>query len=67
MKHLVITLFTTVLALGLLAQEAEAKRLGGGQSFGMRRNVTPANRRRSLDQALRFSRQFLLRNPQKPA
>lgn len=42
MKRIVITLFTAILALGLFAQVAEARRLGGGKSFGMSRNVTPS-------------------------
>ncbi len=42
MNRIVITLFTAILALGLFAQEAEARRLGGGKSFGMSRNVSPS-------------------------
>ena len=42
MKNLVVAFFATVLVLGFFAQEAEARRLGGGKSFGMSRNVTPS-------------------------
>ena len=41
MKRIVISLFTAILALGLCTQDADARRLGGGQSFGMSRNVSP--------------------------
>lgn len=45
MKNLFATVFAVVIAFtgtALFAPDAEAKRLGGGGSFGMKRNVTPA-------------------------
>lgn len=43
MKRLMIAAFAAVVGLGLLmAPEAEAKRLGGGGSIGMKRQATPA-------------------------
>ncbi len=42
MKRILIALFALVLALGL--NVAEAKRLGGGSSFGMSRNTAPMQR-----------------------
>ena len=41
MKHLLITLLVAVVSFGFAVPEAEAKRLGGGSSFGMKRNATP--------------------------
>lgn len=41
MKQFLITLLVAVVALGFSIPEAEAKRLGGGSSFGMKRNATP--------------------------
>lgn len=41
MKHYLIALLVAVVSLGFSIPEAEAKRLGGGSSFGMKRNVTP--------------------------
>jgi hypothetical protein len=35
MKHLLLTLLVTVFSFGFAVPEAEAKRLGGGSSFGM--------------------------------
>lgn len=40
MQRLFVALFATVVGLGLLVQDAEAKRLGGGRSFGMSRDAT---------------------------
>ena len=42
MKRLLIAVFATVMGLGLMVPDAEAKRLGGGKSFGMQRQATPA-------------------------
>lgn len=42
MKRLVIAAFAAVVGLGLMIPEAEAKRLGGGSSIGMKRQATPA-------------------------
>ena len=42
MKRLVIAAFAAVLGLGLMVSDAEAKRLGGGGSIGMKRQATPA-------------------------
>lgn len=41
MKNLILTLIVAILSFGFGAPEAEAKRLGGGSSFGMKRNATP--------------------------
>ncbi len=41
MKHLFFTFLVAVLTLGIGMPEAEAKRLGGGSSFGMQRKATP--------------------------
>jgi predicted lipid-binding transport protein (Tim44 family) len=44
MKRTLITLIAAVLtfaSLGFVAPDAEAKRLGGGSSFGMKRSTTP--------------------------
>ena len=40
MKHLFLSLFAIFLALALPMQEAEAKRFGGGKSFGFQKNNT---------------------------
>ncbi|MGL1833521.1 Tim44 domain-containing protein [Rhodocyclaceae bacterium SMB388] len=42
MKHLLLSLIVAVLTLGTVIPEAEARRLGGGGSFGMQRQATPA-------------------------
>ncbi|MFA7270438.1 MAG: Tim44-like domain-containing protein [Sterolibacterium sp.] len=49
MKRIAIALFAVVLGVGAMVQDAEAKRLGGGKSFGtsrdssvMQRNAVPA-------------------------
>ena len=42
MKRLVIAAFAAVLGLSLMVPDAEAKRLGGGGSIGMKRQATPA-------------------------
>lgn len=41
MKNLILTLMFAVLSLGFGVAEVEAKRLGGGSSFGMKRQATP--------------------------
>ena len=41
MKNLILTLIFAVLSLGFGVAEVEAKRLGGGSSFGMKRQATP--------------------------
>ncbi|WP_287364928.1 TIM44-like domain-containing protein [Thauera sp.] len=41
MKNLFLTLIVAVLSFGFGVPEAEAKRLGGGSSFGMQRQATP--------------------------
>lgn len=41
MKRLLIAAFAAMVGLGLLVPDAEAKRLGGGSSFGMKRQMTP--------------------------
>lgn len=40
-KKLLLSLFAGFLALGLSIPEAEARRLGGGKSFGFQRSITP--------------------------
>jgi predicted lipid-binding transport protein (Tim44 family) len=42
MKRLLIAAFAAVVGLGMLVPEADAKRLGGGGSSGMKRQATPA-------------------------
>jgi predicted lipid-binding transport protein (Tim44 family) len=42
MKRLVIAAFAAVIGLGMMVPDAEAKRLGGGGSIGMKRQATPA-------------------------
>ncbi|MBI5899904.1 MAG: Tim44 domain-containing protein [Rhodocyclales bacterium] len=42
MMKLAIAAIAIVVGLGLMPQDAEAKRLGGGKSFGMQRQATPA-------------------------
>lgn len=44
MKRLFIALFATVVGLGLLVQDAEARRLGGSRSFGMSRDSSVMKR-----------------------
>ena len=41
MKRLVIAAFAAVVGLGMMVPDAEAKRLGGGSSIGMKRQATP--------------------------
>ncbi|MDX5363027.1 MAG: 39S ribosomal protein L45 [Pseudazoarcus pumilus] len=41
MKHLFITLVAAVFTFGMMVPEAEARRFGGGSSFGMQRQITP--------------------------
>ncbi len=42
MKRLVIAAFAAVVGLSLMVPDAEAARLGGGRSIGMKRQATPA-------------------------
>jgi predicted lipid-binding transport protein (Tim44 family) len=44
MKKLVLTLFVAFVGIGLIAQDAEARRLGGGGSVGMSRSTAPVQR-----------------------
>ena len=41
MKSFFLSLIVAVMSFGFTASEAEAKRLGGGSSFGMKRQATP--------------------------
>jgi predicted lipid-binding transport protein (Tim44 family) len=41
MKRLLVALFALSVGLGMMVQDAEAKRLGGGRSFGMSRDSAP--------------------------
>ncbi len=41
MKNLILTVMFAVLSLGFGVAEVEAKRFGGGSSFGMKRQATP--------------------------
>jgi len=57
MKQFLISLFAVFVGFGLLAQDAEAKRLGGSKSFGMQRSApakqdaAPAPQRQPTDAA----------------
>src|ERR1035437_3381490 len=42
MKHLLSISIAAFLALGLMVQDADAARLGGGRSFGAQRSVAPS-------------------------
>ncbi|MBE0612449.1 MAG: Tim44 domain-containing protein [Burkholderiales bacterium] len=42
MKHLLSTLMLSVLALAFVAEDAEARRLGGARSFGAQRSIAPS-------------------------
>lgn len=44
MKKFVAAVFAVVICLGVMADSAEARRLGGGSSFGMSRNSSVMNR-----------------------
>ena len=44
MKHLLSISITAFLALGLMVQDADAARLGGGRSMGAQRSIVPPNR-----------------------
>lgn len=46
MKQFFLTLIFAVMSFGFVATEAEAKRLGGGSSFGMQRQATPPTQQR---------------------
>ena len=39
MKNIAIAVFAAVVGLGMMVQDAEAKRLGGGKSAGMQRQA----------------------------
>src|SRR5258705_13554204 len=41
MKKLIVSLFMLALGVGLMANDVEAARLGGGRSLGAQRQVTP--------------------------
>ena len=41
MRHLFITLIAAVFTFGMMVPEAEARRFGGGSSFGMQRQAAP--------------------------
>lgn len=41
MKRFLLSLLVTVFAFGIAADDAEARRLGGGGSFGMKRQIAP--------------------------
>ena len=45
MKQFFLTLIVAVMSFGFVVTEAEAKRLGGGSSFGMQRQATPPAQR----------------------
>src|SRR5882762_428005 len=40
MKNLIVSLFALVFGAGILADDAQAARLGGGRSLGVQRQVT---------------------------
>ena len=44
MKQLLTFVFAAFIGLGMLAQDAEARRLGGGGSFGMSRSTAPVQK-----------------------
>jgi predicted lipid-binding transport protein (Tim44 family) len=41
MKGLIVSIFAAVFTLGIMIPEAEARRFGGGGSFGMQRQISP--------------------------
>ncbi|HRP74881.1 MAG TPA: TIM44-like domain-containing protein [Rhodocyclaceae bacterium] len=41
MKRLIISVFAAIFTLGIMIPEAEARRFGGGGSFGMQRQISP--------------------------
>lgn len=51
MQRILLSLFALFLAFALPAHDAEAKRMGGGKSFGMQRQATPMKRDASPQQA----------------
>jgi len=51
MQRIFLSLFAIFLAFALPAYDAEAKRMGGGKSFGMQRQATPMKRDASPQQA----------------
>ncbi len=51
MQRLFLSLFALFIAFALPMHEAEAKRMGGGKSFGMQRQATPMKRDASPQQA----------------
>jgi predicted lipid-binding transport protein (Tim44 family) len=50
MQRIFLSLFAVFFAFGLPVYEAEAKRMGGGKSFGMQRQATPMKRDASPQQ-----------------
>ena len=51
MQRIFLSLFAVFLAFALPTYDAEAKRMGGGKSFGMQRQATPMKRDASPQQA----------------
>jgi predicted lipid-binding transport protein (Tim44 family) len=51
MQRILLSLFAVFFAFALPVYEAEAKRMGGGKSFGMQRQATPMKRDASPQQA----------------
>lgn len=51
MKHFVITLVAVIFTFGMFVPEAEARRFGGGGSFGMQRQMSPPQSPRPAAQA----------------
>jgi predicted lipid-binding transport protein (Tim44 family) len=48
MRRFLLSLSIALLSLGVMAPEAEAKRLGGGGSSGMKRDVAPRNNNQAV-------------------
>jgi len=65
MKNLLLGLIAVVFTLGFGIQEADAKRLGGGGSFGMQRQMTPQQAPRQPSAAPQQSPQGANAVPQK--
>ena len=51
MKHLFITLIAAVFTFGMMVPDAEARRFGGGSSFGMQRQMAPPQAPRTTSTA----------------
>jgi hypothetical protein len=51
MQRILLSLFAVFIAFALPMHDAEAKRMGGGKSFGMQRQATPMKRDASPQQA----------------